>query len=111
MYGMIVSPMSSAFPKTGEVAGCCKFERKMPLVSCRFHSYLRGWGESGETLSVGGFAEQNLRECTPKFSSGQTHTGGLSGTYRLFIRYKGIYSNAILWYSLCKFGTPKLLPE
>lgn len=36
------------------------------------HNYLRGWGESGETPSVGGFTEQNLRECTPKFSSGQT---------------------------------------
>ncbi len=41
MYGMIVSPMSSAFPKTGEVAGCCKSERKSPLVGRRFHLSLR----------------------------------------------------------------------
>lgn len=41
MRGMIVSPMFSALPKTGEVACYCKFERKPPLIGCRFHCYLQ----------------------------------------------------------------------
>lgn len=59
------------------------------------HNYLHGWGESGETLSVGGFTEQNLRECTTKSGFGQTPRG----ESRLSVSYKGIYSMTFLWYS------------
>lgn len=60
------------------------------------HNYLRGWGEGGETPSVDGFAEQNLRECTTKQGIGQI----LRGEPPLFVSYKGIYNGQILWYSL-----------